>query len=157
MTLSPNAQRVQDELIARGFSNQVTELAQSTRTSAEAASALGCTLAQIAKSLVFRTRQSRRAVLVIASGKNRVNEQKLGELLGEAIERADAYWVKEVTGFPVGGVPPLGHRTKLLTFIDQDLMEFNQIWAAAGTPTAVFQLQPQELILMTEGRTTQVT
>src|ERR1043165_2492590 len=106
--LSSSAQKVQDTLHALGFDCQVVELAQTTRSAAEAAQAIGCTVAQIAKSLIFKTRQTGRAVLVIASGVNRVNEKKLAVLLGELIERPDADFVRQHTGFAIGGVPPVG-------------------------------------------------
>jgi membrane complex biogenesis BtpA family protein len=147
--LSPNAQRVQDTLKGLGFNNQVLELNASTRTSAEAAQAVGCQVAQIAKSIIFKTSESQRAVLIIASGINRVSEKRIAQELGEKVEKPDADFVKAVTGFPIGGVPPLGHQTPLITFIDQDLLQYEKIWAAAGMPTAVFQLTPEELVRMT--------
>lgn len=150
--LSVSAQLVQDELLARGFHNTVVELAQTTRTSAEAAAAIGASVGQIAKSLVFRTVNTQRAILVIASGNNRVNEKTLATLIGETIMRPDADFVRAKTGFVIGGVPPFGHTTPLETFIDEDLQAFDTIWAAAGTPFAVFQLTPSELIRITGGR-----
>ncbi len=152
MSLSPSAQKVQDALTARGFTNQVVEHAQTTRTSAEAAAAVGCEVGQIAKSLIFKGRQSGKAILVIASGANRADEKKLRDLLGEKVEKPDADFVRERTGFVIGGVPPLGHAESLITFIDEDLMQFDSIWAAAGTPNAVFPLTPDELVKMTGGR-----
>jgi prolyl-tRNA editing enzyme YbaK/EbsC (Cys-tRNA(Pro) deacylase) len=151
MTLSPSAQKVQDALAARGFANQVVEHEQTTRTSAEAAAAVGCEVGQIAKSLIFKGRQSGNAILVIASGANRVDEKKLRGLAGEKVEKPDADFVRERTGFVIGGVPPLGHAEPLITFIDEDLMQFDSIWAAAGTPNAVFPLTPAELVKMTGG------
>ena len=152
MTLSPSAQKVQDALAARGFTNQVVEHEQTTRTSAEAAQAVGCEVGQIAKSLVFKGRQSGKAILVTASGANRVDEKKLRDLVGEKVEKPDADFVRERTGFVIGGVPPLGHAEPLITFIDEDLMQFDSIWAAAGTPNAVFPLTPAELVKMTGGK-----
>jgi len=151
-TLNPSAQKVQDELIARGYSNKVLEFAQTTRTSAEAAAAIGTTVAQIAKSLIFKTKHTHRAILVIASGINRVNEKVLSGLVGEPIERPDADFVRAQTGFAIGGVPPIGHASPLDTWIDEDLRMFDAIWAAAGTPFAVFKLTPTELVAMTGGR-----
>ena len=150
--LSNAAQKVQDALIARGFTYRVVELAQTTRSSAEAAQAVGCQVEQIAKSIVFKTRQTGRAVLVIASGINRIDEHRLGELLGEKVEKPDADFVREKTGFVIGGVPPFGHSQKLETFIDEDLLKLNEIWAAAGTPFAVFMLSPTDLPAMTGGQ-----
>ena len=152
MTLSPSAQKVQDALAARGFTNQVVEHEQTTRTSAEAAQAVGCEVGQIAKSLVFKGRQSGKAILVIASGANRVDEKKLRELAGEKIEKPDAEFVRSQTGFVIGGVPPVGHAQPLITFIDEDLTRFDTIWAAAGTPNAVFKLTPGDLVKMTGGK-----
>jgi prolyl-tRNA editing enzyme YbaK/EbsC (Cys-tRNA(Pro) deacylase) len=123
----------------------------STRTAQEAAQAIGCQVGQIAKSLLFKTKRTGKPVLVITSGSNRVNEKKLGELLQEPIEKASADFVREQTGFAIGGVPPVGHANALLTFLDQDLMHYDVIWAAAGTPNAVFKLTPAELEKVTVG------
>jgi prolyl-tRNA editing enzyme YbaK/EbsC (Cys-tRNA(Pro) deacylase) len=151
--LSSSAQKVQDALTALGFGKrQVVELPDSTRTAAEAAAAIGCTVAQIAKSLVFKGRTSGDAILVIASGVNRVNTQRIAALVGEAIDKPDADYVREKTGFVIGGVPPVGHSTSLITFVDEDLRQFDEIWAAAGTPRAVFKLTPDDLEKMTAGR-----
>ena len=151
MPLSPSAQKVQDTLTALGFGNQVVEHEQATRTSVEAAQAVGCEVGQIAKSLVFKTK-SGQAILVIASGANRVDEKKLRELAGEKIEKPDAEFVRSQTGFVIGGVPPVGHAQPLITFIDEDLTRFDTIWAAAGTPNAVFKLTPGDLVKMTGGK-----
>lgn len=150
-SLSASAQKVQDELRALGFANQVVERAQSTRTSAAAAAAVGCTVAQIAKSIVFRAAASDRPVLVIASGVNRVDERKVATVIGESLRKADAAWVRDKTGFVIGGVPPLGHDTKPHVLVDRDLLALPVIWAAAGTPNAVFMLTPDELVRMTSG------
>jgi prolyl-tRNA editing enzyme YbaK/EbsC (Cys-tRNA(Pro) deacylase) len=152
MSLSPSAQKVQEALAALGFPHQVIEHEQTTRTSAEAAQAVGCEVGQIAKSLIFKGKQSGKAILVIASGANRADEKKLRDLLGEKVEKPDADFVRERTGFVIGGVPPLGHAEPLITFIDEDLMQYDSIWAAAGTPNAVFLLTPVELVKMTGGR-----
>ena len=136
----------------QGFAFEVREFPDSTRTSAEAAAAIGCSVAQIAKSLVFRGGESGRAVLIIASGANRVDPAKAEALLGEAIGRADADFVREATGFAIGGVPPLGHDRPLVTLIDEDLLAFEEVWAAAGTPNAVFRLSPKDLGDLTGGR-----
>ena len=128
------------------------ELPASTRSAVEAAQAIGCRVEQIAKSLIFRSSQSGRPVLVIASGPNRVNEKKIGELLGEPIGKADADFVRQRTGFVIGGVPPVGHVEPLDTFIDEDLLKLDEIWAAAGTPNAVFCLKPADLVKITSGR-----
>lgn len=150
--LKSSAQRVQLALEALGFSFEVKEFADTTRTSAEAAAAIGCEVAQIAKSLIFRAKTSNRPILVIASGVNRVDEKKIKAILGEKVSRADANFVLEKTGFAIGGVPPVGHKQALQTFIDEDLFQFETIWAAAGTPHAVFQLSPSDLQKMTAGQ-----
>jgi len=143
---------VQEALAARGFDFEVREFPESTRTSAEAAAAIGCAVGEIAKSLVFRGAESGEAVLIIASGANRVDPAKAEALLGEAIGRADADFVRAATGFAIGGVPPLGHDRPLVTLIDEDLLAFEVIWAAAGTPNAVFRLSPKDLGDLTGGR-----
>ena len=149
---SRSARRVQEALAARGFAFDVKEFPESTRTSAEAAAAIGCAVGEIAKSLVFRGAESGEAVLIIASGANRVDPAKAEALLGEAIGRADADFVRAATGFAIGGVPPLGHDRPLVTLIDEDLLAFEDVWAAAGTPNAVFRLSPKDLGDLTGGR-----
>lgn len=129
----------------------VLEFDASTRTAAEAAAAIGCSVVAIAKSLVFRAEPSGRAVLAIVSGVDRVDERKLGALVGERIGRADPDFVRETTGFAIGGVPPLGHAATLLTFIDAGLDGFETVWAAAGTPNAVFRVTPTDLLRLTGG------
>ena len=143
--LSDAAARVQAALQAAGLELRVIELPASTRTAVEAAAAVGCSVAQIVKSLVFRTVNSGQAVLVLASGANRVDETRVGASLGEPIEKATADFVRQRTGFSIGGVPPIGHTTPLRTIIDPDLVALPQLWAAAGTPHAVFSLTPADL------------
>jgi len=151
-TLSPSPQKVQDVLKALGFANQVVELKVTTRTSADAAQAVGCQVEQIAKSIIFKGKQTQKPILVIASGPNRVNEKRIEELISEPLGKADADYVRKHTGFVIGGVPPIGHLEKLEIFIDEDLLKLDEIWAAAGSPNAVFKLAPSELIKMTGGR-----
>ncbi|KAA0683449.1 YbaK/EbsC family protein [Roseomonas genomospecies 6] len=151
-TLSPSAQRVQELLDGFGHGHAVVEHEGSTRTSEDAANAIGCTVAQIAKSLIFRAKDSGRPVLVVASGANRVDEKAVGRLIGEKIERADPDFVRENTGFAIGGVPPIGYAVPPLVLIDADLLALDAIWAAAGTPNAVFRLTPAQLVSMTGGR-----
>jgi prolyl-tRNA editing enzyme YbaK/EbsC (Cys-tRNA(Pro) deacylase) len=146
--VAPSAVRVQQML---GPRYQVVEFDASTATAAEAAAAVGAGVGQIAKSLVFR-RKTGRPVLVVASGANRVDERKVGAILGEKIERADADFVRENTGFAIGGVPPVGHVVTPAVLLDQDLQAFEVIWAAAGTPNAVFRLRPADLTALTGGR-----
>ncbi|MGB9699813.1 MAG: YbaK/EbsC family protein [Thermodesulfobacteriota bacterium] len=150
--LSEQAQKVQEFLTSLGLSVEVKELPQSTRTAQEAAQAIGCTVGQIAKSLVFRGLQSGQAILVVASGANRVNEARLADLVGEPIAKADAAFVRRHTGFAIGGVPPVGHACALETYIDQDLLQYKEIWAAAGTPHAVFRLTPEDLQRIVPGK-----
>lgn len=124
-----------------------------TRTSQDAAAAIGCEVAQIAKSLIFRAKTSDRPVLVVASGANRVDEKKLAALIGEPVGRADADFVRRRTGFAIGGVPPLGHAEAPIALVDRDLLDLPVIWAAAGTPNAVFRLGPEDLLRITQART----
>ena len=156
LPLSASAQKVQAALAARGFTLQVVELPRSTRTSAEAAAAVGCSVGQIAKSLVFRAAKSNRPVLVLASGANRVSESAVAALVGEPLAKADADYVRARTGFVIGGVPPVGHAEPIVTFVDEDLLQYTDIWAAAGTPNAVFRLTPEELVRLTEGKVARV-
>ncbi len=151
-SLSPSAQRVQEALKALGLSLEVVELPQSTRTAVEAAAAVGCNVEQIVKSLVFRGKHSKKPILVVASGSNRVNEKRMAEVVGEPIERADPDFVRVHTGFVIGGVAPVGHPERIETFIDEDLMQYPEIWAAAGNPNAVFRLGPEDLKRMAGGR-----
>ena len=149
--LSRSARRIQDALAALGTPFEVVELPSSTRTAAEAAAAIGCSVAQIAKSIVFRTAHGKAPVLVIASGANRVDEARVAALLGEPIEKADAAFVREKTGYAIGGIPPLGHAEPIRTIIDEDLLALGDVWAAAGTPNAVFRLHAADLPGMTGG------
>ncbi len=151
-TLKPSAQKVQDTLIELGFANTIIELPNSTRTAVEAAQAVGCDVAQIAKSLVFKTKRTQRPVLIIAGGSNRVNEKKMRAVIGEKLGKPDANFVRRHTGFVIGGVPPVGHATRLETYIDEDLLQHETIWAAGGNPFALFQLTPAELVAMTGGQ-----
>lgn len=157
MELSPSAQRVQDALESLGLRLPVVELPDSTRTAAEAAQAIGCTVGQIAKSLIFKTKITGRPVLVITSGANRVHEKRISQVLGEKIGKADADFVRKHTGFTIGGVPPVGHLQALTTFIDEDLLKHEEIWAAAGTPNAVFRLTGDDLVRATGGKVISVT
>jgi prolyl-tRNA editing enzyme YbaK/EbsC (Cys-tRNA(Pro) deacylase) len=155
--LSASAQRVQEALKGTGFTLQVVELPDSTRTAVEAAQAVGCQLGQIVKSLVFKARRSERPILVIASGANRVNEKAIEAMIGEPLGKADADFVRQRTGFVIGGVPPVGHIEPLTTYVDQDLLAFDEVWAAAGTPNAVFRLTPHDLARMTGGQVVKIT
>jgi prolyl-tRNA editing enzyme YbaK/EbsC (Cys-tRNA(Pro) deacylase) len=154
--MSESNRKFEQTLRDLGFSNQIITFTQTTKTSAEAAAAVGCEVGQIAKSLVFKGLQSNQAILVIASGVNRVNEKALSLRAGEKIGKADADFVRLKTGFVIGGVPPIWHTEKLQTFIDEDLLQYEIIWAAAGTPYAVFKLTPRELVAMTRGTVTPI-
>ena len=148
----PSVRRVQEALAAAGGGHTVVALEQSARTSAEAASAVGCKVDQIAKSLVFRGQQSQRAVLVITSGANRVDERKVAALIAEPVGRADAEFVRQRTGFAIGGVAPVAHAEPLVILIDEDLLRWPEIWAAAGHPNSVFKLTPDDLVRLTGGQ-----
>lgn len=150
--LKPSAEKVQQAVRELGYEFTIVEFDESTRTSVDAANAIGCTVGQIAKSVIFKAAESGKPVLVLASGPNRVDTKLLSQALGEPIAKADASFVRESTGFVIGGVPPVGHLEPMQTFIDQDLFNFDEIWAAAGTPNAVFKLTPQALEAMTGGQ-----
>ena len=147
-TLPESARRVALLLRERGHAGQVVMLAETGKTSAEAAAGLGCEVAQIAKSILFRRREDDAPVLVVASGANRVDEKKVAAQVGE-IARADAKFVREKTGYAIGGVCPIGHATPTVTLIDADLLALDSLWAAAGHPHAVFNLSPRELVALT--------
>ena len=147
-TLPDSAQRVADLLTAMGHDKQVVMLPETGKTSAEAAAGLGCSVAEIAKSIVFRRLTDDAAVMVVASGSNRVDEAKVAALVGP-LGKADARFVRERIGYAIGGVCPIGHLGKTVMLIDQDLLELGSVWAAAGHPHAVFNLTPQQLVTMT--------
>ncbi|HEU4390736.1 MAG TPA: YbaK/EbsC family protein [Blastocatellia bacterium] len=149
--LSRSARRIQDALSALGTDFEVVELPSTTRTAADAAAAIGCSVEQIAKSIVFRTVKDKKPVMVIASGVNRVNEVRIAEFVGEPVEKADAAYVREKTGFAIGGVPPIGHVEPLFTIIDEDLLGLTELWAAAGTPNSVFKISGTSLLEITAG------
>ena len=140
-----------------GDAFEVMEFEVSTRTAAEAAAAIGCGIAQIAKSLVFRITESAQPLLVVASGAHRIDVGKLAAIVGEPVSRADADFVRTVSGYAIGGVPPVGHLQPPQVIIDAALLRLPEIWAAAGTPNAVFRLTPQDLLRMTGGRIGDVT
>jgi len=154
--MHPSAQKVQDKLQELGYQGQVVELEASARTAVEAAQAAGCEVGQIVKSLVFILQTGgtieKKPVLVLVSGANRVHEKHLGQLLGGTLTRADAEYVREVTGFAIGGIPPAGHSSPLATYIDEDLLQYPTVWAAAGTPNAVFQVTPAQLVEISKGQ-----
>ena len=154
--LSPTAQKIQDALHALGFDLTVIEHTESTRTAQEAADRVGVTLGQIVKSLIFKGKTSGKPILVLTSGANRVDEKRIRSYTGEKIGRADPDFVRAVTGYAIGGVPPIGHVQQMETYLDEDLMQYDVIWAAAGTPKAVFELTPGDLQRMTQGKVIRV-
>lgn len=143
--LPDSAARVAEAAAALGLAVEVREMPASTRTAQEAADACGCAVAQIAKSLIFRGKTSKTPWLFLVSGANRVNEKRMVEVIGEAVVRVDAADVRALTGYAIGGVPPFGHATRMATVMDEDLFAHETIWAAAGTPFAVFSLTPRAL------------
>jgi prolyl-tRNA editing enzyme YbaK/EbsC (Cys-tRNA(Pro) deacylase) len=137
--------KVLDEAERLGLVIAVRRMAQSTRTAEEAAAACGCAVGQIVKSLVFAGASSGRPYLLLVSGANRVDQDGVAGSIGEAVIRPEAALVRNWTGFAIGGIPPFGHDTPLPTFIDRDLLVHRTVWAAAGTPTAVFSVDPHAL------------
>lgn len=154
---NPTAIHFQETLTKLGLNSEVVEFAESTRSAAEAAAAIGCDLAQIVKSLVFKTRKNGRAILVLTSGVNRVDEALMRDIVSEKLGKADADFVRQSTGFAIGGVPPFGHTQDLPIFIDKDLFRHSSIWAAAGTANAVFRLTPDELLEASGGSVRKVS
>jgi prolyl-tRNA editing enzyme YbaK/EbsC (Cys-tRNA(Pro) deacylase) len=154
--LSPSAQKIQNLLHSLGYPYTVVEHAASTRTAQEAADRAGCELGQIVKSLIFRGKTSGRPILVLTSGANRVDEKRIADHAGEPIGRAEVDFVRSVTGFAIGGVPPIGHNQKMDTYLDEDFQQYATVWAAAGTPNAIFELKTADLEKMTNGKMTRV-
>jgi prolyl-tRNA editing enzyme YbaK/EbsC (Cys-tRNA(Pro) deacylase) len=155
-SLSSSAQKIQDFLLSLGSNFKVFEFNESTRTAQEAADRAGCQLGQIVKSMIFKAQVTNKAILVLTSGTNRVDEKKISQYLGEMIVRADPDFVRANTGFAIGGVPPVGHTHPMETFIDEDLLNYKNVWAAAGTPNAVFELLSSDLVKITRGKIARV-
>lgn len=153
---NPTACKVQNLLEQLGYKCKVVEFQETTRTSLEAATQVGCTLKQIVKSLIFKGKTSGKPLLILTSGANRVDVKKIKVLIGENIDRADPEFVRNCTGFAIGGIPPLGHVSEINTLMDEDLLKYDDLWAAAGTPNAVFRLTPQELITMSGAKVASV-
>ena len=149
--LPNSAKRVQDFLVEKGYDFAVKQLPNSTRTAQEAAESVGCAVSQIAKSLIFKDKETNQPILIIASGSNRVDTKKVQRATGLRLGKADGNFVKETVGYAIGGIPPVGHTAPLRTILDPDLKKYATIWAAAGTPFAVFQLHPEDLGSMTNG------
>ncbi len=148
---SASVERVKEHLRSLGLHVAVVQTPQTTRTAAEAAQTLGCTVEQIVKSLVFRGAETGKAYLVVASGANRVDEGRLAALFGEPVAKADAEFVRKVTGFAIGGIPPVGHVSWLETVIDEDLMTVTEMYAAAGSPHHIFAITPSQLTQIVRG------
>lgn len=149
MSTAPSSQqRVEAALAAAGVAIEIKVFPSGTRTAADAAAAIGCTVAEIAKSIVLRAVESDR-VVVVTSGSNRVDEKKVAALVGEHLAKADADFVRAKTGFAIGGVAPVGHIEPPVVLIDRDLMQYAHVWAAAGTGDSVFRLAPEALQTLT--------
>ncbi len=158
MTQLPrSARRVQDAASELDLQIEILEMPESTRTAKEAADACGCELGQIVKSLIFQGADTQTPYLLLVSGINRVNEAKMVGVLGEQLARPDADYVREVTGFAIGGVAPFGHASPVATYMDTDLLQHRQIWAAAGTPKCLFSVDPQALKTATAATVVDVT
>lgn len=153
MALSKSAEVVQKSLFEKGLTFEVVELESTTRTASDAATSIGCQIGQIVKSLLFCTKDKREPILVLASGPNRVSEKAIQKYVGEEIVKADADLARTVTGFAIGGIPPCGHKTSIShVYIDEDLLQYEILWAAAGTPHAVFKLPAADLQRVTDGK-----
>jgi len=150
--LSGSARRVRDALVALGLPADIHRLSDSTRTAPEAPAAVGCELGAIVKSLLMRGARSGEPVLALVSGANRADEALVAEALGEPVQRPDAAYVRETTGYSIGGVPPVGHPAPVRTVLDEDLLRFETVWAAAGNPHAVFPVAPSALVSATGAR-----
>ena len=153
----PAVVRVREVLAAAGVETEIVELAAAARTARAAAEQIGCDVAQIANSLVFRCETSGTPLLVMTSGANRVDPARVAALVGEPIGRADAEFVRRSSGFAIGGVAPVGHTAPIRTLVDRSLLRHAEIWAAAGHPHTVFRLTPDELVRITGGALAEVT
>jgi prolyl-tRNA editing enzyme YbaK/EbsC (Cys-tRNA(Pro) deacylase) len=154
--LSPSAQKVDDALRTLGYQFNIIEHAESTRSAKEAAERAGCELGQIVKSMIFKGKDSGKPILVLTSGANRVDEKRISEYAGEAIGRADPDFVRAVTGFAIGGVPPVGHLQKVENYLVEDFLQYETIWAAAGNPNAIFELPTETLQKITYSKVVRV-
>jgi prolyl-tRNA editing enzyme YbaK/EbsC (Cys-tRNA(Pro) deacylase) len=150
--LNPTAQKIQTILDQLGYTCEVIEFQETTRTSIDAAARVGCSLGQIVKSLIFRGKLSGKPILILTSGANRVDTKKITSIIGESIDRADPEFVRSCTGFAIGGIPPVGYLSVIETIMDEDLLSYDYLWAAAGTPNAVFKVTPQELLSMSSAK-----
>jgi prolyl-tRNA editing enzyme YbaK/EbsC (Cys-tRNA(Pro) deacylase) len=154
--LTGSPRKVYDAARALGLAIKICMMTQSTRTAEEAAAACGCEVNQIVKSLIFRGRDSGRTLLFLVAGDNRLDENLAASVAGENLERPDGRFVREATGFAIGGIPPFGHATALATVMDEDLLAHEIVWAAAGAPTAVFSIEPTRLRDATQARVARI-
>ena len=152
--LTGSAARVAEELRRLGLAGEVREMPESTRSAQEAAAAIGCDVAQIVKSLVFRAAERDDPVLVLVPGSVRVDEAKLAEAVGEPVEQATGKFVRDKTGFAIGGVAPVGHSQPVAAYMDEGLLSHEVVWAAAGTPRSVFPIDPHDLQRVTKAKVT---
>ncbi|WP_019274856.1 YbaK/EbsC family protein [Vibrio coralliilyticus] len=152
MELKSSSLKVQEFLSRNGQDFVVQEMPSSTRTASDAAESIGCTVSQIAKSVIFMHGETGEPVLVVASGANMVCADKVKEATGIVLTKADASFVREKVGYAIGGVPPVAHHSSVHTILDNDLNQYSEIWAAAGTPNSVFKLNPQKLGELTQGQ-----
>ena len=151
-----SAARVAAELDRLGLPTRIVTLPDSTRSAPDAARAIGCGLGQIVKSLVFRRVDDDAAVLVLMAGDRRVDEARLAAVVGAPVEQATGRFVRDATGYAIGGVPPVGHREGIATFVDAALLAHPEVWAAAGTPHSVFPIAPDDLVRAAAGRVVEV-
>lgn len=151
--LKAAAKRFLERASAAGLDIEIRQMTETTRTADDAARACGCSVGQIVKSLVFQGAESGEPYLLLVSGSNRVDQKSVAGHIGEALKRPDADFVRAVTGYAIGGIPPLGHDSRLTTFVDKDLLTFDTVWAAAGTPESVFPVSPQDLAEAAEATT----
>ncbi len=156
-SLPTACQRVADAAVKLGISIDIRVMGQSSRTAEEAAGACNTSLAQIVKSLVFCRKDNNKPVLLLVSGKNRVNENRTGRLIGSILKRPDAEFVRKVTGYAIGGIPPFAHMNELPVWIDEDLLEYDEVFAAAGTPNSIFSVVPKQLATAISATTICVT
>ncbi|MDA0120027.1 YbaK/EbsC family protein [Vibrio sp. T11.5] len=150
--LKSSSMKVQEFLSQNGQDFVVQEMPNSTRTASDSAESIGCTVSQIAKSLIFKHGETGEPVLVVASGSNMVCADKVKHATGITLTKADASFVRDKVGYAIGGVPPVAHNSSVHTILDQDLNQYSEIWAAAGTPNSVFKLNPQNLGQLTQGQ-----
>lgn len=152
--LKDASRRFKQAAAVLGLEVEITEHRESSRTAEDAAKACGCSVGQIVKSLVFKGAKSGKPIMLLVSGANRVDQKGVARAVGEPLDRPDADFVRDITGFAIGGIPPLGHDTPLATFIDEDLLQFDKVWAAGGTPNSVFPVDPA--VLADKARATRI-